>query len=103
MEPLVQAVRQADYKDAPVPELLLVSPPHVAAHTAFDDQFDGAHQKSMGLAAAYLDVAERLDCRFFDASSVIAPSPRDGVHFEPDAHHTLGRALAVHVKDLLDN
>ena len=38
---------------------------------------------------------------FFDAGSVIVSSETDGIHFDPDAHRTLGEALAAEVRRLI--
>jgi lysophospholipase L1-like esterase len=37
----------------------------------------------------------------FDAGAVITSSPYDGFHLEPEAHETLGRAVAAEIGKLV--
>jgi lysophospholipase L1-like esterase len=100
---LVRAIRAAPIEPGmPVPPVLIVAPP------PFDDprgplgpKFAGAAAKSVGLAAAFRDVAAELDCPFFDAGSVTSASRVDGIHLDADQHVVLGRALAAAVRPLL--
>ena len=40
-------------------------------------------------------------CAFLDAGQIIGSSERDGIHFEVEAHQTLGRTVARIVQELL--
>ena len=100
---LVRAIRTAPIEPGmPVPPVLVVAPP------PFDDprgplgpKFAGAAAKSVGLAAAFAEVAAELGCAFFDAGSVTPASRVDGIHLDADQHGVLGRALAEAVRPLL--
>jgi lysophospholipase L1-like esterase len=84
--------------------------PHSAWHAApppilipkgpIAPKFTGAGDKSVGLAEAYRAIATELACLYFDAASVIAASPADGIHLDADQHQRLGRALAAFVAAL---
>jgi len=100
---LVGAIRTAPIEPGmPVPPVLIVAPP------PFDDprgplgpKFAGAAAKSVGLAAAFADVARELGCAFFDAATVTPASRIDGIHLNADQHARLGRALADVVRPLV--
>ncbi|CAN5899598.1 SGNH/GDSL hydrolase family protein [soil metagenome] len=81
------------------PQLLLVAPPHLNPE-GLGEAFEGGVEKSRDLARYYLQVAEELSCHFFDAATVVASSPLDGVHLGEQAHRDLGVALAEQVRRL---
>jgi lysophospholipase L1-like esterase len=83
------------------PLVLLISPPPVARLSAFADMFAGSEAKSHLVADLYKQVAAERGCAFFDAGSVIQCSDRDGIHYDPEAHQTLGHSLAGVVQALL--
>ncbi len=87
-----------------VPSILVVAPPPIAEPKGpIAPKFDGARQKSVGLAAAYEAMARDRHCEFFEAASVTATSAIDGVHLDADQHRSLGTALARVVSPLLAN
>ncbi len=96
MVALVDAVRRAPVEPGMrVPELLIVAPPAITDPTgSIAPKFEGAREKSLGLAAAYQQVAQDRRCRFFDAGAVISTSAVDGVHLDADQHQILGVAMA---------
>jgi lysophospholipase L1-like esterase len=100
---LVRAIRRAPIEPGmPIPSVLIVAPPPL--HTPrglMTEKFDGARDKSAGLAAAYQDVARELDCRFFDAATVTMASRVDGIHLDLDQHERLGLALAKEIAQLI--
>ena len=103
MAALVDAVRRSPVEPGmPIPEILIVAPPAIQKPKGpIAAKFQGAEQKSVGLAAAYQQVARERGCQFFDAGSVTASSAVDGVHLDADQHYALGRALAEAVAPLL--
>jgi lysophospholipase L1-like esterase len=100
---LVDSVRRSPIEPGmPVPKILIVAPPPIKEPKGpIAPKFEGAHHKSLGLAAAYEQVACDRGCKFFDAGSVTATSAIDGVHFDPEQHRTLGIAIAGVVTQLL--
>ncbi|GJL66780.1 MAG: hydrolase [Nitrospirales bacterium] len=80
------------------PLLMLVAPPAVKGDVHRSGLFHGADTKSAVLADHYRVVAGQLGCEWFDAGTVIQSSLVDGVHWEQEAHETLGKALAQHVR-----
>ena len=103
MAALVQAVRQAPIEPGmPVPEILIVAPPPVQEPKgAIAPKFEGAAQKSAGLASALSVIAKERDCEFFDAGTVTTTSRVDGVHLDADQHGRLGLAMADVVGPIL--
>jgi lysophospholipase L1-like esterase len=81
-------------------KVLLICPPPVQEVGPIAGEFLGAADRSQGLAARYKALAEARGIGFFDAGSVISVSPQDGIHFEPEAHRTLGLAVADAVRSL---
>jgi lysophospholipase L1-like esterase len=100
---LVQAIRQAPIEPGmPMPEILIVAPPPIVQPKgAMAPKFEGAAQRSSGLAAALLAVANECGCEFFDAGTVTPTSRVDGVHLDADQHEVLGKAIAQVVSSRL--
>ena len=90
--------------DGTSPRVLLISPPPLAETTARSELwgFGDSRAESLRLAEHYALIAHIRGAAFLDAGAVITTSPGDGVHFEADAHATLGRAVAVAVRAALD-
>lgn len=103
MAALVNAVRQAPIEPGmPVPPILIVAPPAIDNPKGpLAAKFEGAQLKSKGLAAALQEVANSLDCRFFDANTVTPVSPVDGIHLDAEQHILLGKALAKEIAALI--
>ncbi|HZP19711.1 MAG TPA: SGNH/GDSL hydrolase family protein [Bauldia sp.] len=99
---LVRLVRTAAVgRNGGAPEIVLVAPaPFRDRLPLHADMFAGAIPKSKELARHYKAVAELEDVHFFDAGSVMKSSKVDGFHLDPDAHASLGKALASVVKQL---
>jgi lysophospholipase L1-like esterase len=76
------------------PRVLLIAPPPLARLSFLGDMFHGGSEKSRRLGAAYLPEAEKYGAAFLDAGTIIRTSDTDGVHFEPDEHAKLGKAVA---------
>ena len=93
---LVGAIRQAPIEPGmPVPPILIVAPPPMEEPRGpIAPKFLGGASKSVGLAAAYREVAAAADCHFFDSGAVTSASRVDGVHLDADQHFALGKALA---------
>ena len=62
-------------------------------------RFDGAIERSQGLADAYREVAEQAGCLFFDANTVARASSVDGIHLDQANHRQLGEALGAFIAD----
>lgn len=93
---LVGAIRQAPIEPGmPVPPILIVAPPPMEEPRGpIAPKFLGGAGKSIGLAAAYREVAAAADCHFFDSSAVTSASRVDGVHLDADQHLAVGKAIA---------
>jgi lysophospholipase L1-like esterase len=83
------------------PQTLLICPAPVLEVDRFDDQFEGATEKSRRLAGHYAEAAAARSCAFLDAGSVIASSEVDGIHLDEAEHERLGIAVAEQVRPLL--
>lgn len=83
------------------PKVLLLAPPPVAKLSDFAEMFEGSEEKSRKLGKYYRQVAEELGCAFLDTSEVIVSSDVDGIHFDLDQHHKLGKKVAEIVRTLL--
>ena len=100
---LVTAIREAPIEPGmPVPPILVVAPPPARTPQGpLAPKFHGVDVKCRGLAEAYREATELLDCRFFDAGTVITSSALDGVHLDADQHLKLGETLAEVCRPLL--
>ncbi len=84
-----------------MPRVLLVCPAQVHGITGFAEMFDeDVEERSARMTAHYQEVAQRLGCGFFDASS-LPVCAEDGIHLTPEAHTALGHSLAQAVRELL--
>lgn len=81
--------------------VLLVAPPPIAELTDYDLLFEGALEKSLKFSHYFALAAKWYKLDFFDAGSAIKSSPIDGIHFEGEEHHKLGKALAAKVRQIL--
>jgi lysophospholipase L1-like esterase len=82
------------------PAVLLIAPPPVAQLSGFAEMFEGAEPKSLKLGTYYRLVAEEVGCAFLDAGAEIRSSDVDGIHFDPQEHAQLGKAVAQKVQGL---
>lgn len=100
---LIDAIRRAPIEPGmAVPKILVVSPPPSGTPRGIiAPKFQGAAEKSVGLAAALATVARERSCAFADAGEFVTSSIVDGVHLDAEQHAALGRALAVIVTSLL--
>lgn len=80
--------------------ILLICPPPVLEQGPIADQFYGARARSLALSPLYAALAQARGCGFLDAGQVIDVSPQDGVHFEPEAHADLAKAVAAALRAL---
>ena len=102
---LLKVAKQAEAgRDGGVPKLLVIAPPPMLSHCGaaidIERMFVGGYEKSLQLAALYQAVAKLHGAAFLDAGTVITSSAHDGLHFDPDAHEALGRAVAAAVAAL---
>ncbi|MBI1416999.1 MAG: lipolytic enzyme, G-D-S-L [Limimaricola sp.] len=81
-------------------KVLVICPPPVLEQGPLREGIFGGRAKGMALPPLYAAMAENWGAGFLDAGQHIAVSPVDGVHFEPDAHRTLGLAVAKAIEGL---
>ena len=103
MKELVRIVRMSPLEGPSdrVPKILIVSPPRLGKRKPdFVAQFSEADEKSKALGTAMGAMAATLQVPFFDAASIVTTGDHDGVHFPPEEHAKLGRAVAREVEKL---
>ena len=90
--------------EQPAPQILLVAPPAVSRteNADFKAMFAGGDEASRHLAPLYARLADEVGCGFFDAGSVAATSPLDGVHLDAENTRRIGAALAPVVRVMLE-
>ena len=101
---LVSLVRKHDWGfDFEAPEILIVSPPLICetGNEFFAALFKGAIPEAAMLASLYRDLADELECGFFDAGSVAKTSPLDGIHLDAENTKAIGRGLEPIVRMML--
>jgi hypothetical protein len=81
--------------------VLLLAPPPVAKLSNFAEMFEGSEAKSLLLGKHYRTVAAEYSSAFLDTATMIRSSDLDGIHFEPEEHAKLGRAVAHEVLGLI--
>jgi lysophospholipase L1-like esterase len=84
------------------PKVLLMSPPAtIESGGGLDLLFAGSTEKSKLFPEQYAFYANAAGVEFFDAGSVIVSSPVDGIHFDPEEHAKLGKAVAAEVRRII--
>ena len=78
---------------APGVRTLVICPPAVRETDESMPVFRGATARCADLPAHMAELAAEEDAAFFDANAAISTNPEEGVHFGPEAHAALGRAL----------
>ena len=84
-----------------VGKVLLVAPPEPRECGDFADMFRGVEDRAAGLADHVARFASVEGAAFFDAGSVIAVDPTDGIHWSAEAHGRLGAAMADVVRGVV--
>ena len=89
-------------------EILVVSPilihPDVAElnpQTVFEHE--KRHEKSLGFANAFRQVAAAANVHFFNAATVAGPSDIDGIHMMTEDHFALGQAIAEKIREIFQD
>jgi lysophospholipase L1-like esterase len=90
--------RSRSGQDDGTPELMIMAPPPLGQLTEYADTFSGGVEKSKELAEQYKRITLKYCCEFFDTGTVIQSSKVDGLHFDPEDHAALGKAVAKIVK-----
>ncbi|TCD13135.1 SGNH/GDSL hydrolase family protein [Oricola cellulosilytica] len=104
MAKLVGLVRRHDWSlEVGTPEILIVAPPPFCetANPDFAAMFAGKVEESRMLGSMFGDLADELECGFFDASTVAKTTPLDGIHLDADNTKAIGKALAPVVSLML--
>ncbi|MFT3672008.1 SGNH/GDSL hydrolase family protein [Aestuariivirga sp.] len=104
MQRLVGLVKNHDYNaDYAVPQILLVSPPHLVKTDDewFNDLWGHAIEESKLFGKHYKRVAEENECHFFDAASVAVADKTDGGHLDAANTRKIGEGLVPVVKKIL--
>lgn len=104
IERLVGLVRHHAWSSqGKAPGVLIVAPPPFCetAHTDFGAVFGRSIEESHMLGSMYADLADELECGFFDAATVAKTSPLDGIHLGAEETKALGKALAPVVSLML--
>ncbi len=81
--------------------VLVICPPPVLEQGPIAGEFIGSRAVSLALPPLYEALAKARGCGFLDAGQVIEVSPQDGIHYAPEAHLTLGAAVAEAVSTLV--
>ena len=104
MARLAGIIRNHDWSlEAGIPEILIVSPPPFCetANPDFAAMFAGKIEESHMLGSMYADLADELECGFFDAATIAKTTPLDGIHLDAENTKAIGKALAPVVSLML--
>ena len=104
MARLIEIVQRFSYRPGmPIPEVLVVSPPHLGQtdNSDYHLYYPDAIEESRKLARFYARIAGEMKCHFFDAASVSAPSSIDGCHLDAANTRAIGQGLVPHVRRIL--
>jgi lysophospholipase L1-like esterase len=77
------------------PLVLVVCPPPTVDSPGFRHLFGDCAELSRKLAPFYRQMAKEIGAAFLDAGTIVTSSAVDGIHFEPEEHLKLARAVAA--------
>ena len=98
---ICQTIIHNDYMAENMPQILLISPTHIAAMPSDDAEvFEGAIGKSLLFAEYYEQVAKTLGIHFIDAAVHVQTSTDDGVHWLDWQHGDFAKAVAAKIEDM---
>jgi lysophospholipase L1-like esterase len=101
---LVDLVRSTAYETGPVPRIIVVVPPPIAAlGDEWTEESDGLVRESTGFAEAFREILSERNVPLVDLGALIATSAADGIHFEVADHEVIGRAVAGAIREVLGN
>jgi lysophospholipase L1-like esterase len=104
MKELISIIRNQDYEDKPIPEILLMSPIELGDEIALlgdGASFDSKSvRRSKELPKHYEELAKTMKCRFFAASSAAAASKADHIHLDEAGHAKLADALVKEIEGI---
>lgn len=105
MRRLVELVKVSALRDGTgePPSVLIIAPPPLCetADHEFSAMFAGGVAQSRMLASLYADLADEAGCGFFDAGSVAATTPIDGVHLDAENTRAIGKGIEPIVRMML--
>lgn len=88
------------------PKILIIAPIEVRpsdpnGRVAVYEKFrcDIGRNLSLKLPEVYEKVAREKGCYFLNAQEFAKPGPADGIHFDPESHIQLGRAVADFIRN----
>ncbi|WP_296663458.1 SGNH/GDSL hydrolase family protein [Paraburkholderia sp.] len=76
------------------PHVLLIAPAPIDEVGFLGEIFTGGAAKSRLLAPLYERIAVKFGSAFLDAGDIVKVSDTDGIHYEAEQHHRLGKAVA---------
>lgn len=99
---LAQIIGQSDTgPDGAPPKVLTIAPPPLTESGGLAEMFTGGAAKSARFGELMAAFAKARGVDFLDAGPLIKVSSVDGVHYEAEAHVTLGAAVAKAVQAIL--
>ena len=102
MRRLAQIIETFPYKPRPaVPRLMIVAPPACVAGPQGLPAAGRRISESERLSPLFRQLATEVGAEFFDAGTVAAASPIDGVHLSAEATRAIGQALIAPVRSIL--
>jgi lysophospholipase L1-like esterase len=87
-------------KRHPNMDILLICPQPTRDIGIFTSTMMGAAEKSKAFSPLYQNLAGHWNIGFLDAGEIIKSCSEDGVHFDAEAHQTLGLAVAETIQGL---
>lgn len=82
-------------------DVLLICPPLILEQGPIAPLFVGGAARSAALPALYRAEAEARGVDFLDLNGIAQSSPVDGIHFEPETHAAIGKAVAAAIQEML--
>ncbi len=88
----------------PIPKVAILAPPIIdeeKSYESFQNIFKGSQQRSNALPAIIKKFAEKENVEFYDTSTIVSVSSKDGIHLDNNANRILGNELAKFINLIL--
>ncbi len=101
LQRLIRKAKETKAWSGEIPNILVVSPPHI--HEEFEDPYmgDGCIEKSRQLAGFYETVCENNGCAFLDAEGIAEFNQKDHMHLTKKGHADLATKLFGIVSEIV--
>ncbi|HEY8511527.1 MAG TPA: GDSL-type esterase/lipase family protein [Cyclobacteriaceae bacterium] len=104
LERLLSIVTNYDFASNSKPDVLVVTPPPIAADSMMEDKYSGARERLHNLLPHYQQLASRFNCRFVDIHEELENDflalTEDGIHLTEPGYKRIAERINAAIQGL---